>query len=86
MSDASTHDDEPTDDPDRAAIFARRQRFIAIALGMLGVAACHKPGPQACLSVAPSEPPPTEESPPETPPTDDTPEKPPEIPPSPAQP
>jgi len=44
------HDDESgdergerSDDPDRAAILARRQRFIALALSGLAVAACDKP-------------------------------------------
>src|SRR5688572_6566974 len=36
--------DEPDEDPDRAAILARRQRFIALALsGLAGTAACDKP-------------------------------------------
>ncbi len=44
-------DDEAAVDPDRAAILARRQRFIAIALsGLAGAAACDKPKPQPCLS------------------------------------
>jgi hypothetical protein len=40
-----------TDDPDRAAILARRQRFVAIALSSLatGGVACTKPQP--CLDV-----------------------------------
>jgi hypothetical protein len=41
-------DDEPESDPDRAAILARRQRFIALALTGLATAACR---PQVCLSV-----------------------------------
>lgn len=42
-----------TDDPDRAAILARRQRFVAIALSGLatGGVACTKPQP--CLDVGP---------------------------------
>ncbi|MCA9637459.1 MAG: hypothetical protein KC420_15640, partial [Myxococcales bacterium] len=43
------------EDPDRAAILARRQRFIAIALsGLATGSACTKPQP--CLNVAPTEP------------------------------
>ena len=46
-----SHDEEPAADPDRAAILARRQRFIALALsGLAGTAACDKPKPQPCLS------------------------------------
>lgn len=45
--------DDDRDDPDRAAILARRQRFIAVALGGLSVA-CGKDGkPQPCLDIAP---------------------------------
>jgi hypothetical protein len=41
----------PRLDPDRAAILARRQRFIALALsGLAGTVACDKPKPQPCLS------------------------------------
>ncbi|MBC8070642.1 MAG: hypothetical protein IAG13_20090, partial [Deltaproteobacteria bacterium] len=41
---------EPATDPDRAAILARRQRFIAIALsGLASGSACSKPQP--CLNV-----------------------------------
>jgi hypothetical protein len=40
----------PPDDPDRAAILARRQRFLAIALsGLASGIAC---APQVCLKVA----------------------------------
>jgi hypothetical protein len=46
-----SHDTEPAGDADRAAILARRQRFIALALsGLAGTAACDKPKPQPCLS------------------------------------
>jgi hypothetical protein len=48
--------DAPSD-PDRAAILARRQRFIAFALSGLASTACDKPAPQPCLS--PPQPPPT---------------------------
>jgi hypothetical protein len=47
--------DEGRDDPDRAAILARRQRFIALALSGLS-ASCggDKDGkPQPCLDIAP---------------------------------
>lgn len=45
-------------DPDRAAILARRQRFIALALSGLTTAACDKPTskPDACLKVKVSDP------------------------------
>jgi outer membrane protein OmpA-like peptidoglycan-associated protein len=49
-------DDETREDPDRAAILARRQRFIALALGMVGAAACHRRPPQVCLSAIPEPP------------------------------
>jgi hypothetical protein len=40
------------DDPDRAAILARRRRFIALALTGIAVTACKtKSGPQPCLNV-----------------------------------
>ena len=45
--------DDPDGDPDRAAILARRQRFIAIALsGLAGAAACDGCGPKPCLNIA----------------------------------
>ena len=45
-------------DPDRAAILARRQRFIALALTGLTTTACDKPTtkPDACLKVKVSDP------------------------------
>jgi hypothetical protein len=45
-------------DPDRAAILARRRRFIAIALSGLTTAACDEPAskPDACLKVKVSDP------------------------------
>jgi hypothetical protein len=43
---------DDTEDPDRAAILARRQRFIAIALSSLASAAACKPQP--CLDVSPA--------------------------------
>jgi len=46
-------EDDPRDDPDRAAIMARRQRFIALALSSLS-AACDRPAPNVCLKVDPS--------------------------------
>lgn len=46
-------DDAPEHDPDRAAILARRQRFIALALsGLAGSAACDACQPQPCLNIA----------------------------------
>lgn len=48
--------DEDPDDPDRAAILARRRRFIALALsGLATTTACaHAPSrPEACLSIIP---------------------------------
>lgn len=60
------------DDHDRAAILARRQRFIAIALSSLAAACTGRTGkPQPCLS--PEVPDPTQgEQPPEDPPATDT--------------
>jgi hypothetical protein len=46
-------DEHGTDDPDRAAILARRRRFIAIAISGLAASGCKKPGPEPCLKVAP---------------------------------
>jgi outer membrane protein OmpA-like peptidoglycan-associated protein len=54
--DRTGDDDEAVDDPDRTAILARRQRFIALALGVVGAAACHRRGPEVCLSMAPERP------------------------------
>ncbi len=44
-------DDRPVD-PDRAAILARRQQFIALALTGLATACTANTPPQACLRVA----------------------------------
>lgn len=60
-------DDDPPDelrdeDPDRAAILARRRRFIAIALSSLASGAgCARtpPRPEVCLSVVPVHGPPS---------------------------
>jgi len=73
--------DEPSDDPDRAAILARRRRFIALALsGLAGTAACDRDGrptsqPQPCLkTAAPTDTPgPTDATPTDTTPTNTTP-------------
>ena len=43
---------ERDDDPDRAAILARRRRFVALALSGLASSGCKSPGPQACLDIA----------------------------------
>jgi hypothetical protein len=72
------------DDLDRAAILARRQRFIAIALSSLAVACTSRAGkPQVCLSPPmpetqgdpepPVEEPPVEEPPVEEPPVEEPP-------------
>jgi hypothetical protein len=48
-------DDEagPVEDPDRAAILARRKRFVALALtGLATGAGCKRNEPQPCLSIA----------------------------------
>jgi hypothetical protein len=45
--------DQVPSDPDRAAILARRQRFIAVALsGLTGAGACDRAFPQPCLEVS----------------------------------
>lgn len=59
---AMTRDDRPKDppgespdlegDPDRAAILARRQRFVALALSGLAASCTAKTQPQPCLDVA----------------------------------
>jgi hypothetical protein len=49
---ADVGDEQGTDDPDRAAILARRRRFIALAISGLAVSGCKKPGPDVCLRVA----------------------------------
>lgn len=48
-------DDEGRDDLDRAAILARRQRFIALALSGLSASCGNTSGPQVCLSIAPGD-------------------------------
>jgi hypothetical protein len=56
--DRSRRDDEPQSEPDRAAILARRQRFIALALSSLAsAAACEACTPKPCLNVVEPEPP-----------------------------
>ena len=49
-------------DLDRAAILARRRRFIALAISGLATAGCKSPSPEPCLSIAPD---PAEPTPPE---------------------
>jgi hypothetical protein len=44
-----SHDESP--DPDRAAILARRRRFIALAISGLATGGCRHQ-PQACLSIS----------------------------------
>lgn len=39
------------DDLDRAAILARRRRFIALAISGLATAGCKRTSPEACLSI-----------------------------------
>jgi hypothetical protein len=44
---------EPAEDPDREAILARRQQFIAVALaGLASGAGCTQASPEPCLSIA----------------------------------
>jgi hypothetical protein len=43
--------DEPSD-PDRAAILARRRRFIALAISGMATSGCKHQPPQPCLNVA----------------------------------
>lgn len=40
-----------SDDLDRAAILARRRRFVALAISGLATAGCEGPKPHACLNV-----------------------------------
>jgi hypothetical protein len=55
-------DEHDTDDPDRAAILARRRRFVALAISGLAATSCKGYGPQACLSIeVPQEPDPEAE-------------------------
>jgi hypothetical protein len=44
-------EDEP-EDPDRAAILARRRRFIALAISGLATSGCKRSAPEPCLSIA----------------------------------
>jgi hypothetical protein len=45
-------DDEPKQtDLDRAAILARRRRFIAMAISGLATTGCKPSGPEVCLSI-----------------------------------
>jgi hypothetical protein len=48
---AGMGDEHDPSDPDRAAILARRRRFIAIAISGLAASGCKKPGPEPCLKV-----------------------------------
>jgi hypothetical protein len=48
-------DEEGRDDLDRAAILARRQRFIALALSGLSASCGETSGPQVCLSIGPGD-------------------------------
>lgn len=53
--DGRDRDEEPEvgEDPDRAAILARRKRFVALALtGLATGAGCKRNEPQPCLSIA----------------------------------
>jgi len=45
--------DDERDDPDRAAILARRQRFIAMTLSGLAASCGNGGKPQPCLDIAP---------------------------------
>jgi hypothetical protein len=47
-----SEDDIP--DPDRAAILARRRRFIALAISGLAAGGCKHGSPEPCLSVPPN--------------------------------
>lgn len=40
------------DDPDRAAILARRRRFVALAISGLATTGCKGSPPEVCLSIA----------------------------------
>ncbi|HET6583678.1 MAG TPA: hypothetical protein VFG69_09525 [Nannocystaceae bacterium] len=53
---AADDHDEPDVDPDRAAILARRQRFIALALSGLAAAACDTCEPKPCLNISAPQP------------------------------
>ncbi|MBX7084014.1 MAG: hypothetical protein K1X88_32700 [Nannocystaceae bacterium] len=47
---------DPSDEQDRAAILARRQRFVALAIGSLAAtSACGDIGPKPCLNVPASD-------------------------------
>lgn len=47
-------DDPDQPDLDRAAILARRRRFIALAISGLATTGCKRSGPEVCLSVMPT--------------------------------
>ena len=53
-------DDREPEDPDRAAILARRRRFVALAISGLATTGCKQPGPEPCLSIQVPDPEPTE--------------------------
>ncbi len=69
-------DAAPPDDPDRAAILARRQHFIALALSGLATACTSKGHPQPCLDIAPVDYP---AETPKPPPDEPEPVEPPEV-------
>lgn len=46
-------DDNKQSDLDRAAILARRRRFIALAISGLATTGCKQSAPEVCLSVIP---------------------------------
>ncbi|HVH98294.1 MAG TPA: hypothetical protein VM869_06280 [Enhygromyxa sp.] len=49
-------DDSEQADLDRAAILARRRRFIALAISGLATTGCKPSGPEVCLSIQVPEP------------------------------
>lgn len=49
-------DDGKQTDPDRAAILARRRRFIALAISGLASTGCKSSSPEPCLSIHSPEP------------------------------
>lgn len=65
-----------SDDSDTAAILARRQRFIALALSSVAGLATGACRPQACLSIERPEDGAAQPETPETPQTPETPESP----------
>jgi outer membrane protein OmpA-like peptidoglycan-associated protein len=56
VTDDASKDDDAKGDEDRAAILARRQRFIALAIGAFGATACDRCGPEPCLRMTPVHP------------------------------